>query len=159
VAADPLFTIHRVPMLEDIAEIAERHQAVAAWEMAETHREWFAAHEALYRPRTAAQIRAGQCVSRKDYEAALAGRLRLREQLSPDASRRLREDLLAALGIGSARLLTEMLAEHNLDAWLCPAAVGPAPEGIHATGDPAMNLPWTQAGLPVVTIPAGTAAN
>ena len=37
-----------------------------------------------------------------------------------------------------------------------PATLGPAPSGIDSTGDPAMNLPWTHAGLPTVALPAGT---
>jgi Asp-tRNA(Asn)/Glu-tRNA(Gln) amidotransferase A subunit family amidase len=49
--------------------------------------------------------------------------------------------------------------DHELDLWAGPAAPGPAPEGLHATGDPNMNLPWTHAGLPTVTVPAGAAAN
>ena len=47
----------------------------------------------------------------------------------------------------------------GVDAWVCPAAAGPAPEGLESTGDPSMQLPWTHAGLPVVTLPWGTAAN
>jgi len=47
----------------------------------------------------------------------------------------------------------------KIDLWVCPSACGPAPRGIHATGDPNMNLPWTHAGLPVITLPAGWADN
>jgi Asp-tRNA(Asn)/Glu-tRNA(Gln) amidotransferase A subunit family amidase len=52
--------------------------------------------------------------------------------------------------------LTDRMAEHGVDVWLSPAAVGPAPEGIDDTGDPVMNLPWTHAGMPSVSLPAGT---
>jgi Asp-tRNA(Asn)/Glu-tRNA(Gln) amidotransferase A subunit family amidase len=45
--------------------------------------------------------------------------------------------------------------ENGLDLWISPAAVGPAPEGLDSTGDPVMNLPWTHAGLPTVTVPSG----
>ena len=45
---------------------------------------------------------------------------------------------------------------HGVDLWLAPAAVGPAPAGLERTGDPIMNLPWTYAGLPALTLPAGT---
>ena len=38
-------------------------------------------------------------------------------------------------------------------------AAGPASEGLESTGDPSMQLPWTHAGLPVVTLPWGTSAN
>ena len=44
----------------------------------------------------------------------------------------------------------------GIDVWISPAAPGPAPEGIDDTGDPVMNLPWTHAGLPTVSLPAGT---
>ncbi|MDP2328822.1 MAG: amidase family protein, partial [Dehalococcoidia bacterium] len=40
--------------------------------------------------------------------------------------------------------------------WAMPAANGPAPVGLRSTGDPAMNLPWTHAGLPAITIPTGS---
>jgi len=35
------------------------------------------------------------------------------------------------------------------------ATVTPAPANLAATGDPRFNVPWTDAGLPVVTIPCG----
>jgi Asp-tRNA(Asn)/Glu-tRNA(Gln) amidotransferase A subunit family amidase len=51
------------------------------------------------------------------------------------------------------------MAQAGIDLWICPAAIGPAPEGLQATGDPNMNLPWTHAGMPALTLPAGVAAN
>jgi len=47
----------------------------------------------------------------------------------------------------------------GIDLWLSPPATGPAPAGIGHTGDPVMNLPWTHAGLPSLSIPAGRASN
>jgi Asp-tRNA(Asn)/Glu-tRNA(Gln) amidotransferase A subunit family amidase len=43
----------------------------------------------------------------------------------------------------------------GVDLWVCPAAPGPAPGSIATTGDSVMNRPWTYAGLPAVTVPAG----
>lgn len=51
--------------------------------------------------------------------------------------------------------LEDLMRRHSIDLWISPAALGPAPEGIEATGSPAMNLPWTQAGLPTISLPAG----
>ena len=51
------------------------------------------------------------------------------------------------------------MAEAGIDLWVCPAACGPAPVGIHATGDPNMSLPWTHTGMPVVNLPGGYAEN
>ncbi|WSF66204.1 amidase family protein [Streptomyces sp. NBC_01352] len=39
------------------------------------------------------------------------------------------------------------------DAILAPAAPGPAPRGLHATGTPILSRPWQLLDLPVVTIP------
>lgn len=52
-----------------------------------------------------------------------------------------------------------LMAENGVDLWVSPAAPGPAPEGISSTGDPAVNLPWTHAGLPTIALPAGSASN
>ena len=51
------------------------------------------------------------------------------------------------------------MAQNDIDLWVSPSTVTQAPEGISNTGDPAMNLVWTQAGLPAVTLPWGFADN
>jgi Asp-tRNA(Asn)/Glu-tRNA(Gln) amidotransferase A subunit family amidase len=51
--------------------------------------------------------------------------------------------------------LSQLMDEHGLEAWIAPSAVGPAPAGLDSTGDPVMNLPWTNAGMPVVNLPSG----
>jgi Asp-tRNA(Asn)/Glu-tRNA(Gln) amidotransferase A subunit family amidase len=45
------------------------------------------------------------------------------------------------------------------DAILCPAATGPAPQGLEYTGDAIFNGLWTLLGTPAVTVPAFTAEN
>ena len=45
--------------------------------------------------------------------------------------------------------------DNNVDLWVAPSTVGPAPKGLESTGDPIMDLPWTQAGLPAMNLPAG----
>jgi aspartyl-tRNA(Asn)/glutamyl-tRNA(Gln) amidotransferase subunit A len=47
----------------------------------------------------------------------------------------------------------------RFDAIVTPAAPGPAPEGIEATGNPAFNGIWTFCGTPAVTLPLLTAGN
>jgi Asp-tRNA(Asn)/Glu-tRNA(Gln) amidotransferase A subunit family amidase len=39
------------------------------------------------------------------------------------------------------------------DALICPAAPGPAPHGLHSTGDAIFNGLWTMAGTPAITLP------
>ena len=127
------YSIKRVPVLEDIAAINQRHEHLIAAELAQVHGEWFAAYEERYKPRTAAQIRAGLEVRADQLQQGREGCLALRQELEGK------------------------MQEEDIDLWICPAAPGPAPEGLASTGDPAMNLPWTHAGMPVVSLPAGYA--
>lgn len=47
----------------------------------------------------------------------------------------------------------------QFDAIVTPAAPGPAPEGLEATGDPAFCSLWTLCGVPAVSLPLLTASN
>lgn len=124
-----------VPAMADYAEISERHYLILAVEAAAVHKEWFDKYGELYSPKTAELIGKGREISGAQLASALEGRGQLREQL---------------------QALTE---EYRIDAWISPAAPGPAPEGIESTGDPAMNLPWTHSGLPTIGLPSGWSAN
>jgi Asp-tRNA(Asn)/Glu-tRNA(Gln) amidotransferase A subunit family amidase len=124
--------VRRVPALRDITPITERHRRMTIAEAASVHAAWFEAYGALYRPRTAAAIREGRDVPPEELAAARAGRLTLRAGL---------EGLMEAAGI---------------DLWATPAATGPAPRGLDSTGNPAMSVPWTHAGMPALSLPAGT---
>ena len=53
------------------------------------------------------------------------------------------------------RELTNLMDAHDVDMWITPAAMGPAPRGLGDTGNPLMNLPWTYCGLPTLTLPSG----
>jgi Asp-tRNA(Asn)/Glu-tRNA(Gln) amidotransferase A subunit family amidase len=125
------YTVRKVAALDNISEIIQHHRALMAGEMAQIHREWFAQYESLYRPRTAEMISMGQQVDDEALKAARQMQKSLRAEL---------ETTMTSAGI---------------EVWLSPAALGPAPEGIASTGDPAMSFPWTFAGLPTVSLPAG----
>lgn len=127
--------VKRIPILADIEELNHLHRQMVFAEFAREHAEIYARHAALYRPRTAEIIEIGQKVSEEALAAARANCAKLRAELEAQ------------------------MAEAEIDLWVCPAACGPAPGGIHATGDPNMSLPWTHAGLPVVNLPAGRAQN
>ena len=127
--------IRRVPALRDIDEITSRHHRLVSAEMARTHAAWFAEHAPLYRPRTAETLLEGQRVPEAEQEQARLGRATLRDELH------------------------RLMECEGVDVLVSPAAPGPAPHGIGSTGNSAMNLPWTHAGLPSVTFPAGRAAN
>jgi Asp-tRNA(Asn)/Glu-tRNA(Gln) amidotransferase A subunit family amidase len=129
------YRVLRMPALSDIEEVNRRHRVVSRVQFADYHRDWFGRYGDRYRPITAAAIREGQRIGDAEYAQALVRLPSLRDELSAQ------------------------MAREGIDCWVCPAATGPAPEGIESTGDPIMNMPWTQAGLPVVTLPAGQAAD
>jgi Asp-tRNA(Asn)/Glu-tRNA(Gln) amidotransferase A subunit family amidase len=121
------------PELDDIDEIWSIHERILAVEAAQVHESWYAEYGDTYHPRTADLIRMGQSLTQSDLQEALTNRERLRQRLT------------AAL--------------HRIDCqlWLSPAATGPAPKGLESTGNPIMNLPWTHAGVPTISLPSGVA--
>ena len=126
--------IRRVPAMAGYDDIHRRHNDLVAYEAAQTHARWFEAFREQYHPKTAELIERGRAISEADYQRALDGRMQLRDELH------------------------RLMDAHGLDLWVAPAAVGAALPGLESTGDPVMALPWTHAGLPAVSLPAGTGA-
>ena len=129
------YTVKRIPVLNNIENIAAHHVDLMGYEMAQEHSAWFEEYKDSYLPRTVQLIERGLGVS--DERAA--------------AARQMQADL--------REMFHALMDEHGIDIWVSLPAPGTAPEGIGATGNPAMNLPWTNTGLPTVTIPAGTGKN
>ena len=130
--ADAGFTVRKIAAMPDFADIYERHNLLVAAEAAAVHAAWYGEYGERYHEKTAALIERGQGVAPEALQAARQGQLQLRQEL------------------------TQLMDENDIDLWVSPAAVGAAPPGLESTGDPVMNLPWTHAGLPTVSIPAGT---
>lgn len=125
------YAVKRIDCLNDIQTIDAWHQDLISAELAQEHRVWYPQFRDRYRPRTAALIEYGQSVSPERLTAARAHRLVFREQLQC------------------------LMADEGIDIWVCPAAPDVAPPGLAATGSPAMNMPWTHAGMPALSLPAG----
>jgi Asp-tRNA(Asn)/Glu-tRNA(Gln) amidotransferase A subunit family amidase len=128
-------TIRSVPALSDIGEINQLHRRMIFAEFAREHAEIYTMHASLYRPRTAEVIEIGKKVGDRELVTARANCMTLRAELEAT------------------------MAHAGIDLWVSPSAAGPAPQGIDSTGDPNMNLPWTHAGMPVITLPAGKSKN
>ncbi|WP_405884709.1 amidase [Streptomyces sp. NBC_01384] len=107
-------------------ELADTHAVVMAYEAARSLATEAEHPEALSAPLRELLDR-GRKTAQDDYEAAL------------DSARTARARVLD--------LLT------GVDAILGPAAPGPAPHGLDATGTPVLSRPWQLLGLPVVTVP------
>jgi Asp-tRNA(Asn)/Glu-tRNA(Gln) amidotransferase A subunit family amidase len=59
---------------------------------------------------------------------------------------------------GRARLrarLAALMDRHRIDLWLSPATTGVASRALSPTGPQVMGIPWTHAGLPTLSLPAG----
>jgi Asp-tRNA(Asn)/Glu-tRNA(Gln) amidotransferase A subunit family amidase len=126
------YPAREVPVLDDMATVEQLVFVLTRYEAAATHAEWFDRYGSLYRPATAAAIRAGRAIGPAQHEAAQAGQAELASRLAGVTER------------------------SGVDIWVTPAAPGPAPAGIASTGDPVMSTPWSLAGCPAVSIPAGT---
>jgi aspartyl-tRNA(Asn)/glutamyl-tRNA(Gln) amidotransferase subunit A len=102
-------------------------------DVAAIHKELFAAHPTAYGPKLRELIETGMLVSAEDYIHA----------------RRLRRMFQREM----------MRLFESFDVMLTPAAPGPAPAGIGATGSAVMNGPWSLADFPTMTLPYALAAN
>lgn len=127
-------TIRRVAALPDFEAVRRQHQVLLAAEAAHYHAQ-FAVYHQLYHPKTAELIADGRRYSEREIALARQTKTQVRAHL------------------------TSLLDEHGLDLWLTPSAPGPAPAGLSSTGSPALNLPFTNAGLPTLTLPCGAAEN
>jgi Asp-tRNA(Asn)/Glu-tRNA(Gln) amidotransferase A subunit family amidase len=113
------------PLLDDFASLARRHSCLVNAELKKGHAKRFADHGPLYRPETAALLRAS-------YDAVYPGSMEA-----------LREELEAALGDTFAFFVAPA------------AATVPPLLAEGTTGDPSASLPFAHAGLPSVTLPVG----
>ena len=125
------YELHPIQVLADFAEIRARHDVIMTAEAAQVHVKWVEDFESLYSTKFTELIRRGQQITNNQLQNALSAR----ENFRADMRR--------------------TFLDHNIDLWISPSTVGPAPKGLESTGDPVMNLPWTQAGLPSINLPAG----
>ena len=125
------FRIERIPFFPDYADLNLRHRRLTAVEVAQVHKQWYREYSDRYSIHMHEIMRLGATISDEERDDIRADQLRLRHSME--------EALLSA----------------GADLWVAPAATGPAPLGIHATGNPIMNLPWTNAGVPALSIPTG----
>jgi Asp-tRNA(Asn)/Glu-tRNA(Gln) amidotransferase A subunit family amidase len=127
--AEAGYELRPIRILENIQEVRSRHDLILAADAARVHRKWFEKYEILYSTKLKELVRRGQSISDSQLQAALYAREIFRAEM------------------------TETMNENKIDLWICPPSTGPAPKGLENTGDPAMNLPWTQLGFPAVNIP------
>ena len=124
--------VHVVHLPDSFHDIHPHHRLIMEVEMARSQRQSFAARPEVYGREVRELIERGLAARDDEYRKALAHRDRFRND--------------------AAKLLVE------IDALLLPATPSSAPYGLESTGDPRFNIPWTSAGLPVITLPAALGA-
>lgn len=124
-----------VPWDEHPEDIFQRMIDLLHAEMARYHSQWFEKYATLYGPDTTKAIHIGREISDE----------RLTELRSDQQDLRIK--------------IAERMEEAGVDLWITPSSWGPAPEGYKVTGTSGMNGPWSYAGLPAISLPAGTAGN
>jgi Asp-tRNA(Asn)/Glu-tRNA(Gln) amidotransferase A subunit family amidase len=125
--------IKEVQTALDFSQVARMHRLIMAVEAAEYHREQFAAHREKYGPMITALLDEGLKIPGVDYASALAWQREFSTRVN------------------------ELFAD--CDALLAPSTDTTAPATLTTTGTPKFQAPWSCAGVPVVSIPCGLAAD
>lgn len=128
------YTIKRIPAMPNFPDIHRHHIVVNEREAADYH-EQFSDYFHLYHEKTLQLVSRGREHSN---EALADGRLAKQNTLQH---------------------LTRLMNDYEIDAWIMPGATGAAPEGYASTGNPIMQLPWTNAGMPTLNLPSGATPN
>lgn len=125
------FTVKTVEPFRNIDQINSDHKLMNAAEFADVHSDWLKRYKQFYKPATIELIERGQSVTFSALRSARENRLKVRNELE------------------------NIQTENEIDVWISPSSVTTALKGLGSTGDPAMNLPWTYAGVPTLSIPFG----
>ncbi len=122
------FELKRLKDLDNIEEINQLHKNMISAEFAAVHDKWFYEYHDFYGEETKKLILQGKNVSDKELSEAINDRQIFRN------------------------FLKTLMKKNRIDIWVSPASKTTPPVGPN-TGSPIMNLPWTFAGLPTITIP------
>jgi Asp-tRNA(Asn)/Glu-tRNA(Gln) amidotransferase A subunit family amidase len=125
------YQLQRVTVMSNFQEVRDRHDTIMSAEAVHVHADWFSKYQSIYSTKFSELIQRGQQITNSQLQKALGAREKFRAAL------------------------TQTMNENHIDLWITPSTIGPAPKGLESTGDPVMNLPWTQAGLPAINLPTG----
>ena len=126
-------TVSKIELPSSFRDLAAAGLTVLEVEAAAYHEPWFGQHADQYGAEMRSLIEAGLRVSATAYVNANRARLAFRDEVMP------------------------LLAAH--DALLCPTAPAPAPAGLGSTGDGSLCSPWSNTGVPAITLPSGLASS
>ncbi|MFO7659409.1 MAG: amidase [Candidatus Cloacimonadaceae bacterium] len=135
ILTDKGYEIINYPLFKDIKAINKVHRELIAAEFALNHKELYKNYGELYSEPSRELVEQGKKISKS---ALLANR---------------------ALQQTYKQSINEIMQQEGVDIWISPSTTSSAPRGLSGTGSPLMSLPWTFAGLPSITIPAGKSSH
>jgi Asp-tRNA(Asn)/Glu-tRNA(Gln) amidotransferase A subunit family amidase len=133
--ADYGFEVSSFPFLKEIREVNKVHREIIAAEFAQAHKKWYSEYGEFYSSHSRGLFEQGSKIGKSVLAVDKAI-----QQAQKDSIR-------------------EVMLREGIDLWICPSTVTSAPKGHDSTGSPLMSLPWTLAGLPTITIPAGKSSH
>jgi len=124
-------SIVEIDPFPNIEEINTNHRKLIAADFAINHKELYEAYSELYSPHSKELYQLGLQVTKRELIELQEKQMELRNKI------------------------VKLMKEKNISAWITPSTTSTAPFGLASTGSPLMSLPWTNAGLPSITIPSG----
>lgn len=121
--------VKELDVFGDIDKINDSHRRLIAAEFASNHKNLYSHFSHLYSKASNELIEFGMGVSAEEIKQCQKEQSMLRKQIS------------------------SMMLSEGIDAWISPSTTSTAPLGLGSTGSPLMSLPWTNAGLPAITVP------
>jgi Asp-tRNA(Asn)/Glu-tRNA(Gln) amidotransferase A subunit family amidase len=129
--ADSGLEIKEIELFPDIEDLNIRHKSLIAAEFALNHHDLYAKYGSLYSPHSRELYLQGRDISSEELFSL---------RMLPEALR---------------NEIQKIMWQHNANLLLTPGATSTAPQGLSSTGSPLMSLPFTNAGLPSISIPFG----
>jgi len=129
------FHVWHYDLFPDIDLINARHRRLIAAEFTLNHRQLYADYGHLYSEHSRQLYQEGLQVPESDLGVLRNECILLRQRIM------------------------KVMSDLHIDFWIIPSTTGTAPRGLGSTGSPLMSLPWTNAGLPSLTIPCGYDGN
>lgn len=128
-------TVKKMSLFNTIEEINNLHYVLIAAEFAAHHEELYKRYGSLYSQHSRILYKKGRKIDKTTVKMARNRQSFLRNEIA------------------------KQMQDKGIDLCITPSATSPPPEGLGSTGSPLMSLPWTFAGVPALTIPAGKASN
>jgi len=126
------FSICEFDLFGDIEVVNRTHRALIAGEFYRNHLALFRDYKDLYSTQSISLYQEGEKIGEGELNDLRQKQLTLREKVHSS------------------------MRDKGIDLWLTPSTISTAPRGLQTTGTPLMSLPWTNIGMPTLSIPHGT---